>query len=165
MNKNKRVIYWTRVQVKYKYQRNKRSNKGMKRILKVLLITAMVICLTPIGVYAKSYKCIAGGCNNYTYGSSIYCYKHECKKCTKKATNNGYCSTHKPKTSTKSTTSKSKSYSNSSKKKSYNKSYDSYDKGYEDVWLNDDYDWNRYQNDWDYALGVDDAMDDFDYDW
>lgn len=138
-----------------------------KAIIKGLTIALLITSLTPTSVMAKSYKCIASGCNNYAYGSSIYCSKHECKKCTSKATSNGYCNKHKP-TSTKSTTtSKSKSYNSNStsKKKSYKKTYDSYDKGYEDVYYNEDYDWDRYCNDWDYALGVDDAMDEFDYDW
>lgn len=141
-----------------------------KAIIKVLAIVLLLTSLTPTSVSAKSYKCIASGCNNSCYGSSIYCYKHECKKCTKKATDNGYCSTHKPKTSTKSTTSKSKSYNSTSKKKSYNKSYDSYDRGYNDVYDDLDYDYERYSRDYNYSLGVDDAiedcMEDFgEYDW
>lgn len=140
----------------------------MKRLNKFLLVAMLMISLTPVNVMAKSYKCIASGCNNTCYGSSIYCSKHECKRsgCTSKGTNNGYCNSHKTKSTTttkKNTTSKSKYSSTSkSKKKSY---YDSYDQGYEDVWLDDDYDWDRYQNDWSYSLGVDDALDDYGWDW
>ena len=51
----------------------------------------------------------------------------------------------------------------SSKPKSANKptynSYDSYDDGYDDVYLDGDYDYDRYDRDSDYADGVDDAMD------
>lgn len=36
---------------------------------------------------------------------------------------------------------------------------DSYDQGYEDVLDNEDYDWDRYERDDDYAMGVDDALD------
>ena len=39
----------------------------------------------------------------------------------------------------------------------------SYDEGYEDVYLNDDYDWERYYRDDDYAAGVYDAMDELDW--
>ena len=43
---------------------------------------------------------------------------------------------------------------------------DSYDDGYEDIYENGDYDWDRYQTDRDYADGVDDAMEDDEYeDW
>lgn len=41
--------------------------------------------------------------------------------------------------------------------------YDSYDSGYEDMYENEDYDEERYENDDDYAEGVDDAMDDMDW--
>lgn len=57
---------------------------------------------------------------------------------------------------------KSTSSSGSSKKTTYN-SYESYDEGYEDVYENDDYDWDRYYSDSDYADGVDDAMDELDW--
>ena len=44
--------------------------------------------------------------------------------------------------------------------------FDSYDDGYEDIYENGDYDWDRYQTDRDYADGVDDAMEDDEYeDW
>lgn len=36
---------------------------------------------------------------------------------------------------------------------------DDYDEGYEDVSLDDDYDTDRYNSDDDYAMGVDDALD------
>lgn len=43
---------------------------------------------------------------------------------------------------------------------------DSYDDGYDDIYENGDYDWDRYQTDRDYADGVDDAMEDDEYeDW
>ena len=38
-----------------------------------------------------------------------------------------------------------------------------YDEGYEDVYDHDDYDWDRYYSDDDYADGVDDAMDELDW--
>ncbi|MFQ9873870.1 hypothetical protein [Waltera sp.] len=43
--------------------------------------------------------------------------------------------------------------------------YDSYDKGYDDIYMDGDYDWDRYNSDPDYADGVDDAMDEFDEEW
>ncbi len=54
----------------------------------------------------------------------------------------------------------------SAKKKSSKKTYtynDAYDEGYEDIWLDDDFDWDRYDRDEDYARGVDDAMEDEDW--
>ena len=40
--------------------------------------------------------------------------------------------------------------------------YKSYDEGYEAVYDDDDYDWDRYNSDSDYAEGVDDALDELD---
>lgn len=57
----------------------------------------------------------------------------------------------------------SASSSHSSKKKTIYD--DTYDDGYEDIYLNGDYDEDRYENDSDYANGVDDAMDEFGEDW
>ena len=65
----------------------------------------------------------------------------------------------------------SSSYSNSSSSyggsSSYSGSsssspYKSYDEGYEAVYDDDDYDWDRYNSDSDYADGVDDALDELD---
>lgn len=60
---------------------------------------------------------------------------------------------------------KSSGSSSSSHKKpstgNANHSYKSYDEGYDAIYDDDDYDWNRYQTDRDYANGVDDAMDDW----
>ena len=43
--------------------------------------------------------------------------------------------------------------------------FDSYYEGYDDIYMDGDYDDDRYDNDSDYADGVDDAMDDDDEDW
>ena len=52
----------------------------------------------------------------------------------------------------------SSSYSGSSSSSPYK----SYDEGYEAVYDDDDYDWDRYNSDSDYADGVDDALDELD---
>lgn len=51
------------------------------------------------------------------------------------------------------------SYSSSSSKKNHS-SMNSYDDGYNAIYEDDDYDWERYQSDDDYAAGVEDAMED-----
>ncbi|MFR4589299.1 MAG: hypothetical protein ACLT5Z_02835 [Eisenbergiella sp.] len=43
--------------------------------------------------------------------------------------------------------------------------YEAYDSGYDDVFLDGDYDYDRYYNDSDYADGVDDALEDYEDDW
>lgn len=65
---------------------------------------------------------------------------------------------------------KNKSYSNTSNKNTYGnsttkKTYESYDDGYDDIYMDGDYDDDRYNSDSDYADGVDDAMDEFEEDW
>ena len=65
--------------------------------------------------------------------------------------------------STPKTSSGSSSTKGTSTHKSTGKSNNGYDNGYDDVYDNDDYDWDRYLNDDDYALGVDDAMDELDW--
>lgn len=84
--------------------------------------------------------------------------------------------------STKSTTGSGSSYNSSTKKNTTGTSntkknntgtsstkktnpYNSYDDGYDDVYMDGDYDYDRYYKDSDYADGVDDAMDDLDEDW
>lgn len=57
----------------------------------------------------------------------------------------------------------SKSSTSSNRSNYSSGSYSSYDDGYEDVYENDDYDWDRYYSDDDYADGVDDAMDELDW--
>lgn len=42
-------------------------------------------------------------------------------------------------------------------------SHKSYDAGYNAIYEEDDYDWDRYMKDSDYADGVDDALDDIDW--
>ena len=101
---------------------------------------------------ASEPKCIKSGCDN------------------KQATNSSYCYLHKPYTGSSSSHSSS-SYSNKSTNSSSSSSskksntYDSYDDGYDDIYMDGDYDYDRYDRDSDYADGVDDAMDEFEEDW
>ena len=51
------------------------------------------------------------------------------------------------------------------KNSSGKRTYDSYDDGYDDIYMDGDYDYDRYDSDSDYADGVDDAMDETGEDW
>lgn len=72
--------------------------------------------------------------------------------------------------SSKTGTTDHSSYSNttwkstSTKENTYN-TYNSYDEGYDDIYMDEEYDSERYDRDSDYADGVDDAMDEFDEDY
>jgi len=95
----------------------------------------------------KVEDCISIGCSNEKTFGSVYCIEHAVKAKEKKEVK-------KVKPSSTSTKKKTK--------KIYDP-YDSYDAGYEDVYEDDDYDWDRYWSDDDYADGVDDAMEDMDW--
>ena len=93
-------------------------------------------------------KCIKSGCDNDAKKGSSYCYLHD-------------NSTYRYKSST-SYSGNSKSSGSSSSKKNQS-SMDSYDDGYNAIYEDDDYDWDSYWSDDDYATGVDDAMEDEDW--
>ncbi|MBQ8932669.1 MAG: hypothetical protein IJ061_00110 [Lachnospiraceae bacterium] len=95
----------------------------------------------------RKIKCYVRECNNYTdYGCGSYCRYHHDQKFGKQ--------------SSKKKTGSSQKSTSSRKKYSYQNSYDD---GYEDIYLNYDYDDERYRRDSEYANGVDDAMDDEDW--
>lgn len=145
------------------------------------LITVIVIlaCITTI-MDISTPKCHYAGCDNEQAEGSNYCYLHRpfTVSGSSKSSYSGYRST-----TGKSTSSYGSSYgsgssgssssgsslsggsgsygsnsSGSSRKSS--SSYNSYDDGYEDVYFDEDYDWDRYREDDDYAAVVDDAMED-----
>ena len=100
-------------------------------------------------------------CNSDHIGGSEYCYVHDPHK--KRYTHSGL--TNRKQSSGNSSYSGT-SGSGGSYRKSYKRhTYDSYDSGYDDVYMDGDYDYDRYDRDSDYASGVDDAIGDFDEDW
>ena len=110
-------------------------------------------------------KCIKSGCDNDQAEGSSYCYLHKLYSGSSsyKSKSSSY-SNSSGSSSSKSSSSSNKSTSSSSSKSKYSSNpYSSYDDGYEDVYENDDYDWDRYYSDDDYADGVDDAMDELDW--
>ena len=150
-------------------------------------IVGVLFVIDSIGE-ANEPKCIKAGCDNQQASGSSYCYRH--KPCTgrnashrsssysTKSTDNKSTGNKSSGTTSKSSTSssyhnKSNSTNNSSSYSSGIKkittttknTYDSYDDGYEDIYMDGDYDYERYDRDSDYADGVDDAMDEFEEDW
>lgn len=153
----------------------------MKKILIVicLMIGIGIVCEFGFNSYNPyETKCVEAGCNNDRVEGSIYCKEHKpsekdtTEETTKETTTYSYHNS-----SSSSSYGGSSSYSSSTKKKSssstggyssyssgsYSSSpYKSYDEGYEAVYDDDDYDWDRYNSDSDYAEGVDDALDELD---
>ncbi len=154
---------------------------------KVLMVTVMAACILGIVVMVNesiSQKCIMSGCDNYRALESEYCYIH--RPSARKYTSGGTStysrqstgsssgsslgsSSSKSATSNSGSSSKSSAGSSSHSNKSTSGSkaspYQSYDEGYDDIYMDDDYDDERYKTDPDYADGVDDAMDEFEEDW
>lgn len=157
-----------------------------------LIIGIGIVCefgFNSYNPYAK--KCVEAGCNNERVEGSIYCKDHkpsekyteldDClhdmvedttEETTKETTtyfyhnsnsSNSYGGSSSYSSSTKKKSSSSTGGYSSYSSGSYSSSpYKSYDEGYEAVYDDDDYDWDRYNSDSDYADGVDDALDELD---
>lgn len=115
-------------------------NSGSSFGMNVFVVIAVIVIFAFIGnaMEESTPKCIKPGCNNEQTQNSSYCYLH-------KPYSGGLTG--------------SSSYHSSSS------SYDSYDEGYDDIYMNGDYDYDRYDSDDDYAAGVDDAMDENYEEW
>ena len=138
-----------------------------------LLLTIGTMIVIGLIISAFRPKCSMSGCDKNVSKGDKYCVLHEMsyrsygnpdynevyENSQKNRNNNLSSSNHSGSDNTSNGTSNNKS---TTSKKTYS-SYDSYDEGYEDVYDNDDYDWERYYNDREYADGVDDAMDELDW--
>lgn len=147
----------------------------------------LAVFLVVIGIFyiigaiseASEPKCIKSGCDNKQATNSSYCYLHKSYSGSSSShSNSSYSNKSSSSSSSSSNNNKStagsnaSSYNSSTKKSSTGTSsskksniYDSYDDGYDDIYMDGDYDYDRYDRDSDYANGVDDAMDEFDEDW
>ena len=160
----------------------KRNSFGENVVMFLLVIGVFAI----LGVISNSSEseCIEYGCNNRQASGSSYCSIHKPYDKNSSYGSSSYSSkttSYPSDTSSKSTynsysgnsyTTDSSSYSTvtpnsttqkSSSSKSY--TYNSYDDGYDDIYMDGDYDYDRYDSDSDYADGVDDAMDEFGENW
>lgn len=102
----------------------------------------------------------SSGSNNSNYSSSSSSSSSNSGSSGSSSSNSGYSGS----TSSKNSGSSSKSYGNrsSTKKSSVSgSSANGYDDGYDDVYSNGEPDWDRYDEDNDYAMGADDAMEDY----
>ena len=135
----------------------------------------LAVFLVVIGIFyiigaiseASEPKCIKSGCDNKQATNSSYCYLHK-PYSGSSSSHSGSSYSNKSSSSSSSSSHNNKSTAGSSTGTSSSKksnTYDSYDDGYDDIYMDGDYDYNRYGRDSDYADGVDDAMDEFDEDW
>ena len=145
-----------------------RKNSFGQGLAIFFVIIGVLFAIGSIGE-ASEPKCIKAGCDNKQASGSSYCYlhkpytgsssSHSSSSYSNKSSSSSSSSSH----NNKSTAGSNASSYNSSTKKS--NTYDSYDDGYDDIYMDGDYDYVRYDRDSDYADGVDDAMDEFDEDW
>lgn len=117
-----------------------------------LIVIAVIYIIGSIG--NKKESDTAG------YSHSRYSSSYSTKSTT--GSGSSYNSSTKKNTTGTSSTNKNTTGTSSTKKTN---PYNSYDDGYDDVYMDGDYDYDRYYKDSDYADGVDDAMDDLDEDW
>ena len=133
------------------------------KIIKTIIV--IVLALDMVGLYSICEdNSSLHHLPNYTYTSN-------------KKSNSTYSAYDKTDTNTSNSSSYSSgssenySYSNNSSKSNYNYdydysyTYDSYDDGYDAIYMDGDYDYDRYEYDSEYADGVDDAMDELGEDW
>ena len=152
----------------------------------IFVIIGVLFVIGSIGE-ASEPKCIKAGCDNKQASGSSYCYLHKpytgsstshssSSHSSSSYSNKSSGSTSKSSTSSSGSSSSYNSKSNSTNNSSYSSgtkkstttkkcTYDSYDDGYDDIYMDGDYDYDRYDRDSDYADGVDDAMDEYGEDW
>ena len=163
-----------------------RKNSFGQGLVIFFVVVGILYVIGSIGV-AREPKCIEAGCDNKQASGSSYCYLHKPYTGSSSGTSTSSSSssysdkssgsTSQSSTSSlgsssssynsKSYTTDKSSYSSDTKKGTTTKksTYSSYDDGYDDIYMDGDYDYDRYERDSDYADGVDDAMDEFDEDW
>lgn len=118
-----------------------------------LWVTVGIMLFIGLIINAFEPKCSMAGCDNEAKENGRYCYLHDMSY--RNYGNPDYNAVYE-------NSQRNRNKTTTGTKKVYN-TYDSYDAGYEDVYEDDDYDWDRYWSDSDYADGVDDAMDELDW--
>ena len=158
-----------------------RKNSFGQGLAIFFVIIGVLFVIGSIGE-ASEPKGIKAGCDNKQSSGSSYCYLHKpytgssTSHSSSSYSNKSSGSTSKSSTSSSGSSSSYNSKSNSTNNSSYSSgtkkstttkksTYDSYDDGYDDIYMDGDYDYDRYDRDSDYADGVDDAMDEYGEDW
>ena len=152
-----------------------------------IILTVLILIFIGWIISLFEPKCAMSGCKNEVAEGSNYCYLHDMsyryygnpdynavyekskeKQKAAGSSNSSYsnssASSNSSSSSSNNSGSSSKTYSNkSSSKKSSSSDYssDGYDDGYDDVYSDGEPDWDRYDEDDDYARGADDAMDEY----
>lgn len=154
-----------------------KNNSSGLNVYGILALIGFIALLVVAVSDTNKPKCKEPGCDYERAKGSSYCYIHKPNVSNKSSykissysskSTSSYTKTYSKPTynsyNSKSNTSSNYYYFNSSKS-----TYDAYDDGYDDIYMDEDYDYERYDRDSEYAAGVDDAMDDvmdeFGEDW
>lgn len=141
-----------------------RKNSFGQGLVIFFVIIGILYVISLIGE-ASEPKCIKAGCDNKQASGSSSSYSNKSSGSTSKSSTSNSDSSSSY--NNKSNSTNKSSYSSGTKKSTTTKksTYDSYDDGYDDIYMDGDYDYDRYESDSDYADGVDDAMDEYGEDW
>lgn len=179
-NKKHGVVRFTEVIIMSGNNNQKSAGYAILGVIIVFAIIGFFVSLTE----KEDPKCAFAGCDNTVSTEGGYCYQHNTPGKRRKAaygtssshshsttssgsssnssgsSSNSGSSSSSYKPSSSNSGSSSSSYKPSSSNSKYNSSHshDSYDSGYDDVYMDGDYDQDRYDRDDDYAIGVDDAI-------
>ena len=134
----------------------KDMDKKRGQVKSLIIVILALVAVAGIAIQSAELRKESICKNEYCYEKrvegSVFCEKHK-KEMEKKKIPDG-----------KDYVNKNNSTNTYTKPSKYNY-YDSYDDGYDDIYMDDDYDYDRYDRDSDYADGVDDAMDEYGEDW
>ena len=139
-----------------------KNDDKLTSFLAVVVVIAVVLFIGWIGSSDEKETCVKYGCDRTVSGGNSYCYLHKSSRNTW-SSSSGSSSKYSSGNSSKSSSGSSVSSSTKKSSSGSPSSWKSYDEGYEAVTEDDDYDWDRYWSDSDYADGVDDAMEDMDW--
>lgn len=126
-----------------------KKESNLKIFIKVLIVF-LIVCY----FLMHCHTCAELGCRKSIPFDQKYCNEHP----SAKRIYHNY-NTHR---SNSNKSNSSSSYHSSSGSSS---SSSSYDEAYDDYYYDGDYDTDRYEEDQDYADGIDDAMDEYGDDW
>ena len=141
-----------------------------------IILTVLILIL--IGWIISLFEpiCAMNGCKNEVAEGSKYCYLHDMsdryygnpdynavyeKSKERQKANSSSNSSYSNSSDSSSSSSNSNSYPSKSYSNTPRYSSDGYDDGYDDVYSDGEPDWDRYDEDDDYARGADDALDEF----
>ena len=157
----------------------KDMDKKRGQVKSLIIVILALVAVAGIAIQSAELRKESICKNEYCYEKrvegSVFCEKHKKEMEKKKipdgkdyvnhSNSNRYQNADTNVNKNDSTTVNKNNSTNTYTKPSKYNYYDSYDDGYDDIYMDDDYDYDRYDRDSDYADGVDDAMDEYGEDW